>query len=86
MALTTIKVREPKITGTVNYGAKDAYTTYVALDPAEYTDVAAATRAVTEGYSLNDKYVWGLLNTTQIAYLEAQLTLGTTNIDLVVMP
>jgi hypothetical protein len=86
MALTTIKVREPRVAGAVNYGSKDAYTSYVALDPAEYTDVAAATRAVVEGYCLNDKYIWGLLTTTQIAYLEAKLTSGSTTIDLVAMP
>lgn len=63
MALTTVKLGM----------FKDDYMNYVTLEPTEYVDDAAATRAVLTGRTLNDKYIDGLLDATQKEFLEAHM-------------
>lgn len=75
MALTTVKIG--------NTGGK--YTSYVALDPAEYASNEEATRALLTGRNLQAKYIDGLLTTTQKDYLATKMWVDTT-IDLVAMP
>ena len=83
MALTTVKL---------GMLTKDDYTSYVALDPAEFVPVAPDTapllalRTFLTGRTLNNKYIDGLLTDTQKAYLYAKLVAASTTIDLVLMP
>jgi len=83
MALTTVKLVAPRISSII---PKDDFTNYIALDPAEYIDIAAAYRAVLNWRTLWDKYIDGLLTTTQKDYLYNELVAANVAIDLVLMP
>lgn len=75
MALTTVKIG--------NTGGD--YTSYVAMDPAEYVSNDDASRALLTGRNLQDKYIDWLLTKDQKAYLYANMGVST-DIDLVAMP